>query len=185
MNSFRLFIILFLVNCIYSCSEDSLAETKKILFIEQHSITNGILISGPEPPLLMVDFPMYSYNEEENKLEGWIEFEIEPELLVIYGSGGCLSGTAGAGCGTGLTACYEIPFVHGRFQLLSIDSDENISGIYKNEIIELSPGEEWISKRVFPDTSMVDGQLSISEITVTDKLVHWGTLEKPDIIPWK
>ena len=118
-------------------------------------------------------------------MEGLIEFELSRDLKVIYGSGGCLTGAAGGGCGTGLNGKYEIPFLQGNFELFAIDSNGKISCKYKGEPIELIPGEEWISNAIKYDTTEVEGELSISEITTTDKLVNWGFLERDSIISWE
>jgi hypothetical protein len=175
-------IVLLLLFC--ACNNEPI-QNNSILFIEQHKITNGVLLSGPEPPLIMVDFPTYIFNKENNTLEGLIDFEITAELKLIYGSGGCLTGTAGGGCSTGLIAGYSFPFSHGAFELPSNNSLQKITCFYKGEKIELLPGEMWSKIEVRIDTIEVDGELSINEITTTDNLIFHGILENSDVIPWE
>ncbi|MEN8115403.1 MAG: hypothetical protein ABFS16_00370 [Bacteroidota bacterium] len=155
------------------------------VFIEQHSTSHGDLISGPEPPLLQIDFPTYNFNPETKTLKGLIDFEINDDLKVIFGSGGCLSGTAGGGCATGLSGIYQIPFDRGNFELLKLEVDGDVIFMYKNEVYSLAVGEEWKVANTRIDTIDVKGQLSISEITDIDRISNFGSLKKEGIIIWE
>lgn len=170
----------------FSCSigDNEIVDSDYFLFIEQHNETSGELISGPEPPLLHVDFPTYTFNTETKGLNGVINFEINDRLKLIYGSGGCLSGTAGGGCATGLSGIYEIPFKVYGFEILKLEEDGTAIFLYLNEVYDLAPGEEWNQEITRMDTVKVNGELSISKITLTDRITNFGLLKKSDIIPW-
>ncbi len=86
----------------------------------------------------MIDFPTYSFDSDIRTLKGIIDFEISNDLKLIYGSGSCLSGTAGGGCGTGLSAIYAIPYERGSFELLKTETDGNIIALFENEVISSS-----------------------------------------------
>lgn len=170
----------------YSCFFDNEDPAKQeCVFIEQHANTDGVLISGPEPPLLMVDFPTYSYDEETKTLTGLIDFEISKDLKLIFGSGGCLSGTAGGGCGTGLSAVYEIPYKRNSFEILKLEENGDLVFIYNDEVYSLSPGQEWKTETTRTDTIDVEGVPSINLITETDRITHYGFIKKEDIVIWE
>ena len=173
---------------LFSCNKKEdieIIESDNYIFIEQHSNDHGEHISGPQPPLLQIDFPTYSYDFKTKTLNGIIDFEINSDLKLVYGSGTCLSGTAGSGCGTGLSGVYEIPYERGNFELLKVDTDGSVIVIYKDEVIDIQSGEEWKVETVRMDTTEVDGQMSISEITHTDRISNFGVLKKADIISWE
>jgi hypothetical protein len=179
--------LLLLTFCFGSCNKDDneIIESDNYIFIEQHTTSHGEHISGPVPPLQTIDFLTYSYNTETKILNGIIDFEINKDLKLVYGSGTCLSGTAGEGCGTGLSAIYAIPYERGSFELLKTETDGNIIALFENEVINLAAGEEWLFETVSRDTTEVDGQISISEITRNDRITNFGFLKKSDIISWE
>lgn len=106
-------------------------------------------------------------------------------MKMIYGSGGCLSGTAGTGCGTGLTGVYEVPFVRGSFELLKLDDAGNVVFMYKGDVHSLQPGEDCRNETTRLDTVMVDNEISISKITTTDRIINFGFQNKSDIQQWE
>lgn len=182
-----IFVLLVSFLSILSCSKDDneIVGTDYFLFIEQHNETSGELISGTVPPLLQIDFPTYTFNSETDTLTGVVNFDINKDLKIIYGSGVCLSGTAGGGCGTGLSGIYQIPFKHQNFEVLKLDEDGTVFFIYKDEVYNLAPGEEWNSEISRMNTIPIDEELSISKITETDRITNYGLLKKSDIIEWK
>ncbi|WP_303921538.1 hypothetical protein [Draconibacterium sediminis] len=180
-----LFTLLFLLPlgaCIFNNDDD---ELHLYLFVENSTETDGVLISGPEPPVIQIDFPTYRYDEEMKTLNGIIDFEINRNLKLIYGSGACLTGTAGAGCASGLEGVYEIPFEHGLFELLKIEDDGTIRFIYKDEVFSLRVNEQHTEVMSRMDTVEVEGVNSISEITRTKTISNYGFLEKGDISSWE
>lgn len=187
--NFRIpFIIILFIGLFFSACEKDGTEIEVLdnyIFIEQHALTNGEHISGPEPPLLMIDFPTYSYNSDTKVLNGIIDFEINENLDLVFGSGGCLTGAAGGGCGTGLSAVYEIPYVRGNFELLKAEANGTIVALYGEEVISLAAGEEWIMETITMDTMQVNEETSIVKRTKTDKITNFGVLNKADIIPWE
>lgn len=155
------------------------------VFIEQHTHDHGEVISGPAPPLITIDFPTYNFNSETKELTGIIDFSISDELKIIYGSGGCLSGAAGEGCGTGLDAVYGIPFEKGSFEVLKLEQDGSIIALFLDAVIDLGPGEDWTEEITFKDSVIVEGQLSITRVTRTNRISNHGILKKSDIIIWE
>jgi hypothetical protein len=172
---------------ILSCTKDDIEiiESDYFLFIEQHTEISGELVSGPQPPLLQIDFPTYHFNSETEILNGVISFDINNDLKLIYGSGTCLSGTAGAGCGTGLSGIYQIPYKQQNFEVLKLEDNGNVIFIYKDEVFNLAPGDEWNSEISRLDSININGELSISKITETDRISNYGLLKKADIDIWK
>jgi hypothetical protein len=159
--------------------------TGSCLFVEHHMHTHGDLLSGPEPPLLQIDFPTYNFNVDSGILTGIFDFDIDGNLKIIFGSGGCLSGTAGGGCGTGLNGINAIPFQRGNFEILKMDTDGKIVFEYDNEVHALNAGEEWKTELSYNDTVIVEGVKSISKITETDRITNFGFLDKSKIRKWQ
>lgn len=155
------------------------------VFVEHHIHTHGDLLSGPEPPLLQIDFPTYRFDADSGILDGIIDFDIDGNLKIIFGSGSCLSGTAGGGCGTGLSGINTIPFQRGNFEILKMDTDGKIVFEYDNEVHALNAGEEWKMELFYNDTVNMDGSMSISKITKTDRISNFGYLEKSKIRKWQ
>lgn len=185
-NIILLFVTAFFVSLLsISCSNEEENPNGKYLFIEQHRHSHGELISGPQPPILQIDFPTYSFDPDSGILHGIINFNIDNRLEVIFGSGTCLDGTAGGGCGTGLTGIYSIPFVKGDFELLKTDETGRIVFEYKNEVFSLEAGEEWNSVKTYFDTITHNGAVSISEITDSEKITNFGFIENKNVRKWE
>lgn len=180
-----LFPIAFFVTLLsISCADEEEDSPSRYLFIEQHNLINGELISGPEPPLIQIDFPTYSFDPDSGKLYGIINFNVDHNLEVIFGSGTCLTGTAGGGCGTGLTGIYSIPFVKGDFELLKFDETGRIVFEYKNQVYSLNAGEEWTSAKTYFDTIIHEEIVSISKITDSEKITNFGFIENEKVKKW-
>lgn len=160
-------------------------DSDNYLFVEHHIHTHGDLLSGPEPPLLQIDFPTYSFDIDSAILSGIINFEIDNNLKIIFGSGGCLSGMAGGGCGTGLSGINVIPFQRGIFEILKMDTDGKIVFEYNNEVHALNVGEEWKTELSYNDTVNMGGINSISKMTETDRITNFGYLDKSKIRKWQ
>jgi hypothetical protein len=182
ISSFLILLIIFItISCDKETDEVSSANH---LFIEQHRHSHGELISGPEPPSIQIDFPTYSFDPDSGKLHGIINFNIDNSLEVIFGSGTCLTGTAGGGCGTGLTGIYKVPFTKGNFELLKFDETGRIVFEYKSEVYSLNAGGEWTSVKTYFDTTNYNGLISISKITDTDRITNFGFIESQNISEW-
>ena len=160
-------------------------DPAEYLFVEHHIHKHGILLSGPVPPLLMIDFPTYSFDADSGKLTGIINFGIDDNLKIIFGSGSCLSGTAGGGCGTGLSGINTIPFKRENFEILKMDEKGKIIFEYNNKVHLLNAGEELKTEVTYNDTVIVDKIKSISKITVTDRITNFGFLDQSKIRKWE
>lgn len=185
MKGARIGIFLLVLLLFSTCTESDVNPHKnQYLFIEQHTTVSGELMTGPEPPLMQIDFPTYTFHEETGILDGIIEFSTGVDLKIIYGSGACLTGTAGGGCATGLTGIYEIPFERDGFELLKLDDSGEIIFIYDEDVQNLLPGEDWINTFTKLDTVMVDDQMSISMITYNERVTNFGFQDKSNIEKW-
>lgn len=177
-------VLLLLVSV--SCNkEESDPSLRQYLFLEQHLSVSGELVSGSELPAIQIDFPTYTFNQETGELTGVIDFSIDNNLKMIYGSGTSLSGTAGAGVATGLSGVYEIPYERGSFELLKLDDDGNVVFMYKDDVHSLKSGEIWTYETEVYDTLTVDNQVSISKITSTDRITNFGFQDKNNIRKWE
>lgn len=177
-------ILLLLVSI--SCNEEVNDPTlEQYLFLEQHTAVSGVLISGPEPPVLHIDFPTYNFDATSGILNGIVDFNINDNLKMIYGSGTSLLGTAGSGSATGLTGVYEIPYVRGSFELLKLDDVGNVVFMYNDAVHNLKPGEVWTDESSLLDTVMVDNEISISEITTSERITNYGFQLKSNIQEWE
>ena len=184
-NIILLFVTAFFVSLLsISCSNEEEYPPGKYLFVEQHKHSHGELISGPEPPLIQIDFPTYSFDPDSGKLYGIINFNVDYSLEVIFGSGTCLTGTAGGGCGTGLTGIYKVPFTKGNFELLKYDETGRIVFEYKKQVYSLNTGEEWASVKTYFDTTNYNGMISISKKTDTERITNLGFIESKNITQW-
>lgn len=176
--------VLLLLGSISCNKEVNDPSLEQYLFLEQHTVVSGVLISGPEPPSLQIDFPTYKFHEESGQLDGIFNFSVDDNLKMIYGSGTSLTGTAGGGAATGLAGVYEIPYVRGSFELLKLDDAGNVVFMYNDEVHNLKPGEEWTDESTRLDTVMVDNEISISEITTNERITNFGLQDKANIQKW-
>ena len=186
MKNYKLLFILILLlplgACIFDNDDD---EPRSYLFVEDFTQVDGVLISGPEPPSLQIDFPTYRYDEDLHTLNGIIDFKINKDFKFIFGGGECLSGTSGEGCASGLTGVSEIPFEYDSFEVLKIEDDGTIRFIYEDEVFSLAVNEEHAVVTSYMDTTDVDGENSISEITSTHTISNFGFIDEEDIIQWE
>lgn len=103
---------------------EELDFAKGLIFFEQWIYIEGKGESGL--PYISIDFPTYSFSEEEgilvsfNKAFGSEEGKINPQTAdLIIGEGTSLSGSAGRGAASGLQEIRDLPFTTD-YQLLSI-----------------------------------------------------------------
>ena len=178
---FSLILVLGYTSCNLNDETDG---TDNYLFVEHLVLTDGELVSGPERPSLMIDFPTYYFVADSGVLRGVINFKINDDLQIVLGSGSCLSGQAGGGCGTGLNGITSIPYKKGNFELLKLDENGKIIFEYKGEAYSLNAGEDWKLETSFNDTAMVNGEKSIVKKTVIDRISNLGFQEKSKIRKW-
>jgi hypothetical protein len=155
-------------------------STDEYVFIDHHIHTHGDLIMGAYQEL-MIDFPTYQFDQEAGTLMGSIDFEIDEELKVIFGSGSSLSCCAGGGAATRLTGVYEVPYERDGFTIERIEPDGTAYIEYDGESIVLASGEEWVKEESRFDTQP---PLGVARLTTTDKIVNYGILDKSGIEEW-
>jgi len=150
---------------------------KQYIFLDQHTNINGKTISG-ECPMMMIDFPTYSFKKETGILNGMINFEVNEKLKVVYGWGTSLSGDAGGGAGTTLVGIYEFPYNGEDIVINKIDNDGTVQFTYKGKAITLKPNSEW--EDIKTETNK-ETKGCIREDTITDKIINYGILDKTKI----
>jgi hypothetical protein len=150
------------------------------VFIEQPTHIHGELLEGNyRGP--MIDFPTYSFDSKTGALTGMINFETNDSLVAIYGSGLGLSGAAGGGASTGLDGVFDLPYKKDDLQILKIDPDGTAHINYKGLPITLRNGEEWTNTTSRIDSKEVGNMKGKAMLTITDKIINHGILEKSKI----
>jgi len=101
---------------------EELNFVKGVVFFEQWVSIDG----EPGSPYICIDFPTYSFHEEEgllisfNQAFGSGEGKINPQVVnLVVGEGTSLSGSAGSGAASGLQGITDFPF-HTEYQILSV-----------------------------------------------------------------
>jgi hypothetical protein len=150
------------------------------IFIEQHTHIHGEPLEGNYRGL-MIDFPTYSFESKNGTLRGRINFEMNDSLVAIYGSGLGLSGAAGGGASTGLDGVYDLPYKKDDLQILRIDIDGTAHISYRGLSITLRNGEEWTNTTSRIDSKEVGNIKGKAMLTITDKIINHGILEKSKI----
>jgi hypothetical protein len=130
----------------------------------------------------MIDFPTYWFDNKNGTLTGIVNFEINETLKAIYGSGLVLNGEAGGGASTSLDGIFDLPYKEDDFQLLKIDTDGTVHIMYKGLSITLRKGEEWTNTTSKIDSKEVANTKGKAMLTITDKIINHGILEKSKVI---
>lgn len=137
----------------------------EFLFIDTHIHTEGI---GEVNGGMMIDFPTYGYSPEDKTLTTLTKIpNYSLDTKVIIGSGRSLSGTAGGGAATGLTA-YDT-FDNDTF---SINSNYSVSYYMNGAARNVPVGGSW-TETVETKPSVGDGKL-ITTYTIN----NYGVLKK-------
>ena len=71
-------------------TNEDVTSSDKYIFITHQIDTSGELLEGTYFGSF-IDRPTYSFNEATGNLSGWIDFEINNSLKIIYGAGGSLT----------------------------------------------------------------------------------------------
>ncbi|MCX6659991.1 MAG: hypothetical protein NTX81_06390 [Candidatus Bathyarchaeota archaeon] len=155
--------------------------TGTYIFIQQHTHIHGESLEGNyRGP--MIDFPTYSFDNKTGTLRGMMNFEINDTLVAIYGSGLGLSGAAGGGASTSLYGVFDLPYKKDDLQILRIDLDGTAHISYRGLSITLRNGEEWTNTTSRIDSKEVGNMKGKAMLTITDKIINHGILEKSKVI---
>ena len=152
----------------------------RVLFIEQHTNTDGSTIAG-NYPFMFIDFPAYYFDEDERFLEGFMGFDVD-DVVAIYGSGESLSGDAGSGAATELSPVYSIPAEVTGDRITRLWEDGKVAIEHAGETITLEPGQTWEDVRVEETTGGYN--TGLIELTITDSITNHGFIEKEDVEVW-
>jgi hypothetical protein len=158
-------------------------SSDKYIFIEHHINTNRECIEG-ECPKLCIDFPIYFFNEAENKLSvfaDFLDFSINRSLKIIYGDGESLSGDAGMGIAAGLSGVYKLPYEQRGLEIVKVEPDGTSYIKYNEVLIILQSGEKWENITTRIDTKQHEHNLYKVKLTITDTIVNHGILDKSKI----
>lgn len=185
MKNIRLLLLLPLL-ILFAC-EDEEKEwyNMQFVFLEQHNHTNSLLLEG-ECDHLCVDFPTYSYNESSRELHDFIgQIKMDKNIVLLLGTGGSLSGDAGSGAGTGLTAVSDFPFEGNRFKINKITPEGTVFFTYRDSAMVLQANEEWQIQNTWiePYYSWQNGDtIGMVQYTHSDRITNWGILDKENFI---
>jgi hypothetical protein len=155
----------------------------KYVFVDHHIHIHGELIEG-EYPFMFIDFPTYSFDKETSTLRGMIDFDINATLKIVYGSGSSLSGCVGSGAGTVLSGVYELPYEHDGLKIVKIEPDGTAHIEYNGVSIILNTGEELVNTISKIDAQQFGDQIGKANLTITDRIVNYGILDKSKIEKW-
>jgi len=150
-------------------------DPDKFLFIDTHTNKHGI---GEVDGYMFIDFPTYSYRLETKTLSSWIPINnFDNTTKLIMGGGMSLSGTAGSGAGTSLTA-YSTTFKEDKFY---VDPDYTIHIFYCNDWRTVKVGETW------EGVVLEKPQVGTGIYSVTYTVKNLGLLDKSSLqqpTPW-
>jgi hypothetical protein len=127
----------------------------------------------------MIDFPTYTFSQDEGVLYGLLNFEVNSSLLLVVGVGKSLSGDAGGGVASSLEGIYSLPHevLSGIVIVRTLDDGRVYLSVSGTEIM-LIPGQSWEKKREYT-MDWGEGRIKISEtLTIRNhgyvELKSWG-----------
>lgn len=165
--------------CIGAGSSDQAQLPRdQCVFIDHHVHRDGVLLEG-QGIGLMIDFPTYSFDKEQRKLSGLVNFDVNGSLIAVYGDGQSLGGAMGGGAATMLYGVYALPYDSRGLAIRSVDKSGAVTILYKNETIVLQPGQEWSNITSGVITSGNDTRINA---TTTDRIVNYGLIDKNDVV---
>ena len=185
MKTLSRILFLLLLFPAVGCNDDE-DSPGSFLFVENFESSNGVLLSGTEPPGLQIDFPTYRFNKETKVLDGHIDFAFTNNLKLIYGSGTGLSGTSGGGIAKDLSGITQLPLERGIFILQKVEPGGSIVVRFKDSLFTLAVDEEFIDTEIYIDTFPFVGEegvdTCITEVTNTRTISNFGFIRKENII---
>lgn len=153
---------------------------KGYVFLEHLLTVHGECTSGKYrgPRLNASD---YLLHEESGVLEGIIDFELNQNVKIIYGARQILTGDAGSGEVSTLGGVSWLPYDNGYdIKVSALEAGDVIHLEYKQISLTLQPGQCW--RKV---TTKTDNQAQgRATLTIEDKLIHHGRLDKAKIVKW-
>jgi len=170
---------------VYGCDtnkDDWEISTDKCVFIEHDEITEGELIEGNYITGPMIDSPSYSYNSSAGILSGYISFDINKSLKLVYGRGRCLTGVAGGGVSTMLFGIYELPYQTQNLHITNVEANGTVHLLYNDSTIILKSNEEWIHITSGIDIQNNAGEIAKAKLTTTVRIVNNGIILKSNIV---
>lgn len=158
----------------------------KVLYIDHHIHRHGEALEEGYP-VIAIDFPTYTFDNETRTLSGLLTFEVNQSLIAVYGSGLSLSGDAGIGAATDLSGVYSIPYEADDGLIIRNITPNGTARIeYRNTTISLATNETWQNVSVGIEEEAVfggneTGQQGRLKITATDTITNYGLLEREEI----
>jgi len=150
------------------------ATPAKTLLVEHYITRDGTAVSGM-CGLLCIDFPTYYFNSDKQELR-YMHISSSPSAdttLLIYGSGTTLTGDAGSGAASGLTAVGSLPYTNNNLTLNSISAEGTITVMYGGTSLTIPPGTSWVDTTHARKTDSGD---CIVDITTVDRISNFGYL---------
>jgi hypothetical protein len=173
---------LFVVSGCEKNQDDWEITSDKCVFIEHFSHTDSELIEGNYREGPGYDVPTFSFDSVTGVLSGHINFQINKSLKLIFGNGRSSGGVAGTGVSTMLSGIYKLPFENDNLKITNVEVDGTIHLLYNDSTIVLKRNEEWIKIKSVIDTQNNAGEMAKAKLTLTDRIVNYGIIEKSTII---
>ncbi|MFP4557506.1 MAG: hypothetical protein ACLFNU_11605 [Bacteroidales bacterium] len=180
-----LFFVITIV-LVFSCSTSKvtgwLPPTDKFAFVEYYETQEGRAIEGTAPPGMRIDGPTYSFSEENQEINSFLNNEVSKDSLVLLvGRGVILRGTRGGGMHSRLVPAYNIPFIVEKLTVAKMTAD-GVSFKWNDKDILLAPGESWVNTEQKTDTLINhQGDSAIVENSITHTIKFHGFLKKESL----
>ena len=146
----------------------------KYVFIEHRISRNGELLEG-EGERIYIDYPGYGASKEGKIwLSFPLDFEINDQLIAIFGKFSSIGGDLGSGASSGLSPIYELPSETNGIKFWEIDSDGTVRLSYKGQYILLKPKEKW---RKYA-TEIIVSPTKKMAVVIKKEITNYGIFEK-------
>ena len=163
--------------CVLSQTRPSgMPQAGEYAFLDHQVYYNGVLVSGKCPPVA-INFSTYHLATDTGSLEGFVPFEVNDSLLLIYGKSTILSGDYGTGGSGMLDGAYALPYTSGNLTVNGFASDGTMYLSYHNQTIALAPGTQWTDISTGADVTTA----CTMNRTTTDILTYYGNYQKSTI----
>lgn len=187
------YLYFFLVTMLFlsSCEEDApMWFDNEYVFLEQHLSEYSEFVKGDFSMHVCIDFPMYQFDSNKGTILCYSDFDMTKKTRMALGMGMSASGVASSGAGTGVEEVNDLPYERFNLTIERIDEDGTVYFSYKDSSMVLSPDEEWSTVTTRLDTITWENMdeetyelfedTTVIQYTYTDRVTHWGKLNKED-----
>ena len=172
-----------LVFIISGCIKNEEWYDHQYIFLEHHINTIGTILKGEQTGYLCMDFPMYIFDQSKGIMWSNCDFKMDKSIKLVLGDGESISGSVGSGAGTWLYDIRNYPYIEKPIKISDIQPNGTVCFEYRDSIFVLKSNEQWENKSISIESYVYDGDtISVQQITVTDRLINYGLLEKSGFI---